>query len=60
MPESIWVESLAPGPRSAEFVRLKEEVSVFLSKSAFDIREHKSDERKALSEIRADSIIETF
>ena len=49
--------SLSPG--SAEFVRLEEEVSVFLSKSVFDIREHKSDERKALSEIRADSI-ETF
>ena len=59
MPECIWVESLAHSPGSAEFVRLEEEVSVFLSKSVFDIREHKSDERKALSEIRADSI-ETF
>ena len=59
MPKSIRVESLAPVPGSAEFVRLEEEVSVFLSKSVFDIREHKSDERKALSEIRADSI-ETF
>ena len=59
MSESIWVESLVPGPRSAEFVRLKEEVSVFLSKSAFDIREHESGERKAVREIRADWI-ETF
>ena len=59
MPESIWLESLARGPGSAEFVRLKEEVSVFLSKSAFDIREHESVERKAVREIRAASI-ETF
>ena len=59
MPKSIRVESLAPGPGSAEFVRLEEEVSVFLSKSAFDIREHESVERKAVREIRADSI-ETF